>query len=86
MEIQNLRLQLLHIADGDVEKAQAMENYITGVVEAEINVSEDPAPYQSANLGEEPKAAEGRNAGEPKECGCFLCTLSVALKEQNIKF
>ena len=28
MEIQNLRLQLLHIADGDVGKAQAMEKYV----------------------------------------------------------
>ena len=42
MEIQDLRLQLLHIADGDVGKAQAMENYVTGVVNAEMNVGEEP--------------------------------------------
>ena len=30
MELQNLRLQALHIAEGDIEKAQAMENYVLG--------------------------------------------------------
>ena len=35
MEIENLRLQALHIADGNIEKAQAMENYVLGNQEAE---------------------------------------------------
>ena len=35
MELQSLRLQALHIADGNIEKAQAMENYVLGNQEAE---------------------------------------------------
>ena len=30
MEIQNLRLQLLHIANGNVKAAKEMENYVLG--------------------------------------------------------
>ena len=35
MEIQNLRLQALHIANGDIEKAQDIENYVLGNQKAE---------------------------------------------------
>ena len=49
MEIQNLRLQLLHIADGDVEKAQVMEAYVLAKEAAEVNVGEAP----KAEAGEE---------------------------------
>ncbi|WP_130148936.1 hypothetical protein [Acinetobacter bouvetii] len=49
MEIQNLRLQLLHIADGNVEAAKQMENYVTGVADAELNLGEAP----KAEAGEE---------------------------------
>ena len=84
MEIQNLRLQLLHIADGDIVKAEAMEAYVLAKAKTASNVSDwGPAPYKSANLGEESKAANGRNAGEPKreECGCFLCALRMAIEK-----
>ena len=84
MEIQNLRLQLLHIADGDIGKAEAMEAYVLAETKIAPNVSAwGPAPYKSANLGEESKAANGRNAGEPKreECGCFLCALRMAIEK-----
>lgn len=84
MEIQNLRLQLLHIADGDIGKAEAMEAYVLAKAEITPNAnSSEPAPYKSANLGEESKVANGRNASEPKreECGCFLCVLRVAIEK-----
>ena len=85
MEIQNLRLQLLHIADGNVEKAQVMEAYVLAKEAAEVNVGEEPAPYQSANLGEEPKTAEGRGASEPKECSCPLCIIGRLIEEDPNK-
>ena len=84
MEIQNLRLQLLHISNGDIGKAEAMEAYVLAKAEIAPNVSAwGAALYKSANLGEEPKATESRNAGESKreECGCFLCALRAAIEK-----
>ena len=42
MEIQNLRLQLLHIANGNVKAAKEMENYVLGesTVHAETHTVE----------------------------------------------
>ena len=73
MEIQNLRLQLLHIADGNVEAAKLMEAYV--LAEAK------PAVDAELNPGEAPKT----EAGE-EECRCFICFIEKAVKEQNIKF
>jgi hypothetical protein len=70
MEIQNLRLQLLHIANGDIDKAQTMEAYV--LAEAKT-ISEK-------NVGEELKAAQGKPELE-KECGCLICLLGKAIKE-----
>ena len=74
MEIQNLRLQLLHIAGGNVEAAKLMENYVTGVVDAELN------------LGEAPKTEALKTKAGEEECRCFICFIEKAFKEQNIKF
>jgi len=74
MEIQNLRLQLLHIADGNVEAAKLMENYVTGVADAELN------------LGEAPKTEALKTKAGEEECRCFICFIEKAFKEQNIKF
>jgi hypothetical protein len=84
MEIQNLRLQLLHIADGDIVKAKAMEAYVLAKAEIAPDAkASEPTPYKSANLGEESNAAESRNASEPKreECSCFLCALRAAIEK-----
>ena len=78
MEIQNLRLQLLHIADGDVGKAQAMEAYVLAKEEVNVNAGEESAPYQSANLGEEPKADE-------EECHCPLCVIGRLIEKDPNK-
>ncbi|WP_213067277.1 pentapeptide repeat-containing protein, partial [Acinetobacter sp. CFCC 10889] len=48
MEIQNLRLQALHITDGDIEKAQDIENYVLGNQKAE-KVAEPQAESTDAN-------------------------------------
>lgn len=70
MEIQNLRLQLLHIANGDIDKAQTMETYV--LAEAKT-ISEK-------NVGEELNAAQGKPELK-KECSCLICLLGKAIKE-----
>ncbi|MDN5622811.1 MAG: hypothetical protein L0G96_06740 [Acinetobacter sp.] len=70
MEIQNLRLQLLHIADGDIDKAQSMEAYV--LAEAKTTLEK--------NVGEEPKPTQGMPESE-EECGCIICLLGKAIKE-----
>ena len=63
MEIQNLRLQLLHIADGDVGKAQAMEKYVlegTGL---------------NQQMGEAVKTAEVGEDPVDEKCGCLICLI-----------
>ena len=71
MDIQNLRLQLLHIAEGSVEEAQAMENYVLGVDGSE------------QVMGEAIKASG--NSAKPKneECDCFFCSLRKAIEKSN---
>uniref|UniRef100_UPI000DD0D18E hypothetical protein n=1 Tax=Acinetobacter sp. CFCC 10889 TaxID=1775557 RepID=UPI000DD0D18E len=49
MELQNLRLQALHIAEGNIEKAQAIESYVLGQkAEKVVEPQEQPVP---TNLG-----------------------------------
>ncbi|RYL25086.1 pentapeptide repeat-containing protein [Acinetobacter piscicola] len=50
MELQNLRLQALQIADGDIEKAKAMESYVLGNQEAE-KVTEPQAESSADDKG-----------------------------------
>ena len=78
MEIQNLRLQLLHIADGNVEAAKLMEAYV--LAEAK------PAVDAELNLGEAPKTEALKTKAGEEECRCFVCFIEKAFKEQNIKF
>ena len=70
MEIQNLRLQLLHIADGDINKAQSMEAYV--LAEAKT--------FSEKNIGEEPKEAQSKPESV-EECSCLICLLGKAIKE-----
>ena len=72
MEIQNLRVQLLHIADGDVQAAKQMEAYV--LAEAK------PAVDAKLNLGEAPKA----EAGE-EECRCPLCVIGRLIEKDPNK-
>ena len=70
MEIQNLRLQLLHIADGNIDDAKEMESYVLGEIVGtnEKTVNGEP----EAKLGE--------------DCSCFVCSLRKAIEQGNIKF
>ena len=70
MEIQNLRLRLLHIADGDIKAAKEMESYVLGEIVGtnEKTVTGEP------------------DAGFGEECGCLICQLRKAVEEGNAKF
>lgn len=86
MEIQNLRLQLLHIADGNIGKAEAMETYVLSKAKISPNAGAEPKPYAStASLGKEPRSAQSANAGSntKEECGCFSCFLYALINTAN---
>jgi len=70
MEIQNLRLQLLHIANCDINDAKEMESYVLGEIvgTTEKTVTGEP----EAKLGE--------------DCSCWLCSMRKAIEQGNIKF
>lgn len=70
MEIQNLRLQLLHIANGNIDDAKEMESYVLGEIVGtnEKTVNGEP----EAELGE--------------ECDCLVCQLRKAIQQSNAKF
>jgi hypothetical protein len=70
MDIQNIRMQLLHIANGNVEAAKEMESYVLG----------DSTVHAGTPAG---VATEGKL---DEECGCFICVMRKAIAESNVKF
>ncbi len=70
MEIQNLRLQLLHIANGNVKAAKEMENYVSGESTAHA----------------ETQTVEANEGNRDEDCGCFICCMRKAIEEGGVKF
>ena len=72
MELQSLRLQALHIADGDTEKAQAIENYVLGNQEAEQVAELQAAQPVSTSLGvSDVKSADDKGNTGDRNTGCW---------------
>ena len=63
MELQNLRLQALHIAEGNIEKAQAMENYVLGQTEKVTEAQEQPVSI-SLGVSDVKSADDKGNTGD----------------------
>lgn len=70
MEIQNLRLQLLHIANGNVKAAKEMENYVLG----------------ESTVHAETHTVEANEGNRDEDCGCFICCMRKAIEEGGVKF
>ena len=84
MEIQNLRLQLLHIANGNVKAAKEMENYVLG--ESTVHKEMENYVLGESTVHAETHTVEANEGNRDEDCGCFICCMRKAIEEGGVKF